>query len=269
MTRTPLYFVLLAIACTGGDTDAVGTDTSESDTDSDTDADTDADTDVDPNQATVTGTITLPGGGPADHYRVNICRDVCITVASDSSGNFVVEGLDPNVWSFYVLAYGDSAYSVPYGPITLGVGEAYTQDMELVANTGSVQLQVGQPAAIGTFGTLTVSSAFETSLGDAVDTLTYTAPLTSAQRTADSINGEVVETMIYLGTFEAEGEAVLNIAKNDIEPGSTRNVYIAELPETSGWTAAGTVEAQGNGEMMMGDIAVKHFTAIAVTIPNE
>ncbi len=269
MKRIPLYVALVAIACTGNESEDSVPDAAGGETDTDADTDADADTGTDPNLANVSGTITVPGGGPADHYRVNVCRDICLTVPSDSSGNFQLVELDPAVWSFYVLPYGDSDYSVPYGPITLVAGETHTQNVELVPNAGSVTLKKGSPATVGTFGTLTVTTAFETSLGDAVDTLTYTDALTPQQSVGDTINGESVETMVYLGTFEAEGSAVLNLARNDVAPGSTRNVYVAELPETSGWTLAGSVVAQGDGEMMMGDIVISHLTTVAVTIPAE
>ncbi len=271
MNRFPLLPVLLAFACTGTTPEETGGDSAETDadTDSDTDTDTDTDTDVDPNLATVSGTLTLPDGSPADHYRVNVCRDVCRTVASDPTGAFLVEGIDPEVWSFYVLAYGESDYAAPYGPIELGVGETRTVDMQLMPVAGTAPLQVGNPSALGAFGTFTPSTAWADSLGEAVTDITYTDSAGPTQRTTDTINGEAVEGVVYLGEFEAEGEGVLNIARHELAQGTSRNVYIAELPEASGWTLLGTVVSQGEGAMMMGDIPVTHFTAIAVTIPAQ
>lgn len=269
MNRTPLFPFLFALACTGTTADETGGDTSETDADTDSDTDTDTDTGLDPNLAVVEGTITLPDGSPADHYRVNVCRDVCRTVPSDETGAYRVEGIDPEVWAFYVLAYGESDYAAPYGPIELSAGSVYTVDMQLMPVAGTARLQVGQPSALGAFGTFTPSTAWASPLGEAVTEITYTDAAGPGQRTADTINGEAVEAVLYLGEFEAEGEAVLNLGRGELAQGTTRNVYVAELPETAGWTLAGTVVAQGEEAMMMGDISVTHFTAIAVTIPAQ
>jgi hypothetical protein len=270
MRLLPFVALLSLVACSGSAAvDSAGDGDADTDTDSDTDTDTDADTDADPNAATVRGRITLPDGSPAGNYRVNVCRQTCVTVKSESDGSYEIVGLDAQTASFYVQAYGESDYAVPYGPIDLVAAETYTQDMELVPVAGSAALEVGRGATIGGLGVLTVTTAFETALGDPVDTVTYTNSTTSTQRTTDTINGEQVESLVYLGTFEAKGEATFQMARNMIGAGERRNVWVAELPEESAWTLAGSVVAQDDGEMMMGDVPVTHLTTLAVTRPNE
>ena len=271
MNRFTLIPALFALSCSGSEPEETATEAgdADTDTDSDSDTDTDTDTDADPNLATVSGTITLPDGSPAERYRVNICRDVCRTVPSESDGTYTVEGIDPEVWAFYVLAYGESEYAAPYGPIELGVGEKRTVNMQLMPIAGTAPLRVGEEATLGSFGSFTPTTAWQTALSEAVTEVTYTEVAGPSERTNDTINGETVEGVVYLGEFEASGEGTLRIARNGLAEGASRNVYIAELPEEAGWTLLGTVVAQGEGAYMTGDLTVNHFMAIAVTLPAE
>ena len=270
MQSLPLSLAFFLVACTG-DTSATDTPSdadTDTDTDTDSDSDTDTDTDADPTKAIVSGQITLRGGTPAENFRVNICRDLCLTAKTDADGNYEISNLKAEVASFYVLATGENPYGVPYAPITLTAGETRTIDVMLRNISGTIDLsENGGVHTIGEIGILTAdTSTYLTPLNDAVTEVTWTTTDADGDRPPLELTDTEILQVIWFGEFEAEGSGTLQLNNPGLATGTSVNVWIAALPEESAWVLAGTLVAMEGQPMLQGEVELSVLTAVAITV---
>ncbi|MSQ02264.1 MAG: carboxypeptidase regulatory-like domain-containing protein [Myxococcales bacterium] len=265
----PLLFLATGLPACSGDPDPTDTSSdADSDSDTDTSSDADSDTDTDPTKATVSGRITLPDGSPAENFRVNVCRDQCLTAKTDADGAYEVSNLKAEVASFYVVAIGENPYGVPYAPITLTGGEARTIDLELHLHTGTIDLDKdGGVHTIGELATLTADgSSYVTSLNAPVDEITWTLTDGTGDRPPLELTDTEILQVIWFGEFEAEGSGTLQLNNPGLATGTSVNVWIAALPKESGWVLAGTLVAMEGQPMLQGEVALSVLTAVAITV---
>ncbi|MFN8035208.1 MAG: carboxypeptidase regulatory-like domain-containing protein [Acidimicrobiia bacterium] len=117
---------------------------------------------ADPGTATITGTITVSGGGPAVHALVGThpwgSGAPGFSAYTDADGHYSITGLDSSrpVWvevvapAGYAHRYYDVSWPTPATPITLGDGQDFTLDMQLQRSStisGRVVDSSGNPIA--------------------------------------------------------------------------------------------------------------------------
>ena len=274
MYRLPLSLAFFLLGCTGDSATDTADTAADADTDTDTDSDsdsasdTDTDTDPDPTKAIVSGRITIHGGAPAENFRVNICRDLCLTAKTDADGNYEISSLTAEVASFYVLATGENPYGVPYAPLTLTGGETRTVDVLLREHSGTIDLSAESGVhSIGEIGTLTAgTSTYKTPLNEAVGEITWTTTEDDGDRPPMELTDTEILQVIWFGEFEAEGTGTLQLYNPGLATGTSVNVWVAALPQESGWVLAGTLLAMEGQPFLQGEVELSVLTAVAITV---
>lgn len=236
----------------------------------DADTDTDSDTDTGSLKASLTGTIMLPDGGAAENFRVNVCKEVCITAKTAADGSYTVVGIAAGTASLYIQATGESNYAVPYAPLPFAESEVKALDLTLREIDGTTDLSGNEEHWLGEWGVLDAdASTYETALGDAVTEVTWSQTEGPVEQPPVEIEGQTVLGLIYLGTFEAEGAGSLRLASpGNLPVGTVVNVYYAELPEVSAWTLGGSLTAIDGEPLLDGVVDLPVLTALALTMPN-
>jgi len=273
MIRLSFPLLLLA-ACgtpTSTDEDTGGGDTADTDTGADT-GDTDTgetgDTGVDPTKATLSGTITLPDGSPAENFRVNVCKSICITVRTGADGTYSATGLLAGAASVYVEATGASSYAVPYVPAVFAEGEAKVIDLKIIEANGSVDLTDGASHALGEspFVLQADDSSYQTALKEPISTLTWGSTDDPASYGPVAFEGETLVFVAYVAPFEGVGAGTLTMNSVGAPTGTTFNVYYGDLPTGSAsWELAGSFVAIEGMDTYQGIASLPVLTAVAVT----
>ena len=265
--------LLTFIGCDSGET-ATDTGDSAADTDTDTgDSAADTDTDTGPMKATLTGTISLDDGSPAENFRVNVCDEtICITSKSASDGSYTVSGIGEGNASFYVEAVGDSAYGVPYAPMAFVAGEAQSVSLSIREIDGTTSLNGNAEHWLGDWAILDAdATTYTTSLGGAIPDITWTRTEGPLERPPVAFEGETLIGLIYLGALKGKAEEPGTLSfpnPGNLPAGTEIKVYYAELPEVSVWTLGGTLTVVESDAMLSGTASLPVLTALAMTLPN-
>lgn len=247
-----LSFATLLLAC--GDKDeatddsAVDDTNAEGDADTDADADTDTDTDTDVQDvATMSGTVVDSDGAPLEGMRVNLCKQVCRTVVTDSTGTYEFADFEADPWVHaFDVVDPNQVLMTPLSMVKAAKDENRTDvTVAMLAPDNQVKVPTGTAQETDFCGVHITVSADELTLPFGTDGEAGGCAAVAEEHWMpwDELPGTPLKVW-YLAPFDAVSEDGLSFwVETDLADG-TYEAYAADYHHTE-WSHAGTLTASG------------------------
>lgn len=255
MRTTPLLFVLSFATLVGcGEKDSIDdtqSDDTEADADTDADSDTDSDADTDVEEmAAMSGSVVDAGGDPVEGARVNLCKEVCRTVMTDSTGAFDFPNFEADWVHAFDVVDPSGTYMTPLSLVRAEADENRTGvTVTMLTPDVTVTVPTGAAATLDLCGVKITMSVDDLKLPFGTDGEAGACAVVpeAAWMPWDELPGTALAVW-YLAPFDAVSEDGLEFSISNAHLGladGTYHAWAAEYAHTE-WSDAGTLTVSGD-----------------------